>query len=144
MTPDHAAWKIHASIVELLHFRLCSRVFSILQFLGNFLRSIPGEDGSSSPIHYTSAVSDAGLDLPIDWISIIVVFEIQAHAVTRIMRLLNFFAQILGLHVGTQSSIIFSEVNFHQLSSSFKVFSKISFTRIESSVGPSTVPSTLL
>ena len=52
-----------------------------LQFLGNLLRSIPGEDGSSSPIHYTNVFSHAELDLPIDWIPVIVDFEIQALAI---------------------------------------------------------------
>ena len=105
---------IHSSFVELLHFRLYSTVFSILQFLGNFLRSIPGEDGSSSPIHDTSVFSDAGLYLPNDWLSMIVVFEIQAHAVTRIVNILNFFAPNFGSPCCTQSSIIFSELMFRQ------------------------------
>ena len=48
-------------------FLLCSSVFSILQFLGNFLHSIPGEDGS---IHHTSVLSHAQLDLPIDWLPV--------------------------------------------------------------------------
>ena len=45
---------------------------------------------------------------------IIVVFEIQAHAVTRMMRILNFFASHFGSPCCTQSRIIFSELNFHQ------------------------------
>ena len=40
------------------------------------------------------------LELPIDWLPRIVIFEVQAHAVTRIMCILNFFVQILDLHVG--------------------------------------------
>ena len=51
------------SLLLFKFFPLDSSVFSILQILGNFLRSIPGEDGSSSPIHYTSVFSHAGLDL---------------------------------------------------------------------------------
>ena len=61
--PDPAA-----TFVELLHFLLYSSVFSILQFLSNLLRSIPGEDGSSSPIHYTSVFFHSELDLPIEWL----------------------------------------------------------------------------
>ena len=70
--------------------------------------------GSSSPIHYTSVFSDVELDLPIDWLPIIVVFEIQAHAVTRKLRILNFFVPNSGSPCCTQSSIIFTELNFHQ------------------------------
>ena len=41
--------------VELLHFLPYNSVFSILQFLGNFLHSTLDEDGpSSSPICYTN------------------------------------------------------------------------------------------
>ena len=43
--PGHAAY-----------FLLDSSVFSILQFLGNFLHSPRDEDGPSSPIHYTNVV----------------------------------------------------------------------------------------
>ena len=71
--PDHAAWNIHSTFVELAPFFHRS-VFSILQFLGNFLQSIPGEDGSSSPSHYTHVFSHAELDLLIDWLPIVVVF----------------------------------------------------------------------
>ena len=114
MTPDHAASYFHSSFVELLHFLLCSSVFSTLQFLVNFLRSIPGEDGSSSPIHYASVFSDADVDLPDGWLPIFVVFEIQAHAMARIMRILNFFAPNFGCPCCTQWRKIFSELNFHQ------------------------------
>ena len=74
-------------------------ISSILQFLGNFLHSFLDEDGPASPICYATAFSHVELDLPIDWLPIIVVFEVQAHAVTRIMRILNFFALFLDLHV---------------------------------------------
>ena len=94
--------------VELLHFLLCSSVFFNLQFLGNFLRSIPGEDGSSSPIRYTSVFSHAELDLPIDWLPVVVVFEIQALVATQSMHILNFFALSSGSPGRTQSSVIFS------------------------------------
>ena len=49
------------------------------------------------------------LDLSVHWLSIIVVFEIQALAVTRIMRILNFFALNFGSPCRLQSSIIFSD-----------------------------------
>ena len=55
-----------------------------------------------------------GLICPIDWLSTNVVFEIQAHAVTRIMRILNFFAPKFGSPCCTQSRKNFSELNFHQ------------------------------
>ena len=112
--PDHAAQNIHSTFVALLHFSLYSSAFSILQLLGNFLRGIPGEDGSSSPTLYTSVLSHAELDLPIDWLPTTVVFEIQAHAVTRIMCILKFFTPNFGSPCCTQSSIFFSEINFHQ------------------------------
>ena len=87
---------LHGILIRLLLsyfiFRLESSVFSILQRLGNFLRCIPGEDGSSSPIHYTSVFSDVELDLPIDWFPIIVVFEIQTLVATQSTHTLNFFA----------------------------------------------------
>ena len=51
------------------------------------------------------------LDLPIDWLSIIVVFEIQAIVVARIMSVLNFFASSSGSPWCTHSEI-FSELNF--------------------------------
>ena len=43
-----------------------SSLFSILQFLGNFLHSILCEDGPSFPICYTNVFSHVELDLPID------------------------------------------------------------------------------
>ena len=64
--PDPAASNIHSTFVELLHFFLYCSVFSILQFVGNLLRSIPDEDYSSSPINYTNEFSNAELDLSID------------------------------------------------------------------------------
>ena len=98
----------------MLRFPLDSSVSSILQFLGNFLRSILDEDGSSSPIRYTNVFSHVELDLPIDCLPIIAVFEIQTHVVNQIIRLLKFFALNSGSPCCTQSSIIFSELNFHQ------------------------------
>ena len=62
------------------------------------MRSIPGEDGSSSSIRYTNVFSHVELDLAMDWLPTAVIFEIQAHAVTRIMRILNFFAPNFGSH----------------------------------------------
>ena len=79
-----------------------------------FLHSFLDEYGPSSPIHYTNVFFHAELDLSIGLPPITAVFEIQAHAVTRIIRLLNFFAPILGSPCYAQSSIIFSELNFHQ------------------------------
>ena len=66
-------------------------------------------------LHLQSSVfSHAELDRPIDWLPVTVVFEIEAHAVTRMMRILSFFAPNFGSPCCTQSSIIFSELNFHQ------------------------------
>ena len=87
---DHAAKNNLSTFVELLHFLLKSSVFSILQFLGNFLSGIPGEDGSSSPIHCTSVFSHAELGLPTDWLSVSVVFKIQDLVATQSTYILNF------------------------------------------------------
>ena len=62
-----------------------------MKIIGNFLRSIPDEDGSSSPLRYTSVFSHAELDLSIEYLPIIVVFEIQALVATQVMHILNFF-----------------------------------------------------
>ena len=43
-----------------------------------------------------------------------VVLEIQAHAATQAMRMLNFFALISGSPCWTHSGIIFSELNVQQ------------------------------
>ena len=91
-------------------FFFAAASFSILQILGNFLRSIPGEDSSSSPIHYTNVFSHAELDLPFDWLPVIVVFEIQALVATQPVHILNFFARSSGSPGRTQSSIIFSKL----------------------------------
>ena len=95
---------MHLTFVESPHFLLYSSVFSILQFLGNFLRSTPGEDGSSSPIHYTNVLSHAELDLSIDWLPAIVVFEIQALVATQSMHILNFFGLTSGSPCRAQSN----------------------------------------
>ena len=108
---------LHRIVIQLLlsHsiFHLKSSVFSILQFLGNFLRSFPGEEGSSSPIQYTNVFSHAELDLPIDWFPVIVVFEIQALVATQSTHIVNFFALSSESPGRTQSNVIFSELNFH-------------------------------
>ena len=115
MIPDHAASDILPIFVVFQYFPLDnSSVISILQFLGNFLRSIPGEDDSSSPIIHKNVFSVAEIDLSFEWLSITVVFEIQALVVTRIMRILNFFVPNFGSPCRTRSSIFFSELNFHQ------------------------------
>ena len=90
--PDHAACGILHTFVVILRFHLARSVSSIVQFLGNFLRSIPGEDGSSSPIRYTNVFSHAELDLPIDWPPITAVFETSGLVVTQPMHILSFFA----------------------------------------------------
>ena len=107
----------------------------------------------SSPIRYTRVFSHAELDLPTEWLSIIVVFEIQALVVTQIMRILNFFALHSGSPWCSQSSIIFSELNFYQ-EKPVELFVQgvlgdLSFIRIEFSVSlkritPITVPLTFL
>ena len=63
---------------------------SFLQILDNFLRSIPGEDDSSSSIRHTNILFHVELHLSIEYLPTIVVLEIPAHAVTRIIRVLNF------------------------------------------------------
>ena len=100
--------------VDLLRFPLGSSVPSFFNFLGNFLRSILGADGFSSPFRYSSVFSHVGLDRPIDWPLIIVVSEIQAHVVTQLMRILKFSVPYSGSPGNTQSCIIFAELNFHQ------------------------------
>ena len=114
MIPDHATWEILPIFVAFQYFLLDSSVFSNFQFLGNFLHSFLYEDGSSSPIHFTSVFSHAELDLPIDWLPVIVVFEIQALVASPSTHILNFFALSSGSPGRTQSNIIFSELNFHQ------------------------------
>ena len=109
---------LHRIFTQLLSsysiFFFYSSVFSIFQFLGNFLRCIPGEDGPSSPIRYTHVLSHFEFDLSIDWLSIIVVFEIQVVVVTRIMRVPNCFALNSGAPSCTHSDITISELNFPQ------------------------------
>ena len=108
---------LHRMFINLLLsysiFLLDSSVFSILQFLGNFLRGIPGEDDSSFPTHCTSVLCHAELELPIDWLPAIVVLEIRALVATQLMHILNFFAPNFGSPCLTQSMIIFSELNFN-------------------------------
>ena len=55
----------------------------------------------------TQKNSHVELDLPIDWLSMIVVFAILAHVVARIVRILNFFVPNFGSPCCTRSSIIF-------------------------------------
>ena len=114
MIPDHAALEIIPIFVVLLLFSLGSGVFSVLQFLGNFLHSILDEDGVSSPILYKSGFSLVELDLPNEWPLIISVSEIQAHVVTQLMRILNLSVSYAGSPCCNPSSIIFVELNFHQ------------------------------
>ena len=106
-------------------FPLDSSVFSILQFLGDFLHRFPDENGPSSPIRYTSVFSHVELDLPKDWLALVV---------TRVMRIL------LWSEFSANNSLS---------SSSLKMFSEISSIRIEFSEGlkrmtPNIVPSTFL
>ena len=67
------------------------------------MRSIPGEDGSSSPIDYTSVFSHAELDL--------VVLEIPALFATQSTHILNF---LQSLESPSRTVKKFSELNFHQ------------------------------
>ena len=74
------------------------------------------------------------LDMPIDWLSIIVVFEIQAIVVARIMSVLNFFASSSGSPWCTHSeNFLWTEFSQKKslLSSSFQVSSEISNSRVE-------------
>ena len=89
----------------LLRFSPDSSVSSILQFLGSVLRSILDEDDFSFPSRCTSVSSHVELDLPIDWPSVIVVFEIQARVMTQIVRILNFFVLNSGSPYSAQLSI---------------------------------------
>ena len=133
-------------------FFLKAASFSILQFLGNFSHSFLDENGPSSPIRYTNVFSHVELDLHMDWLPIIVIFEVQVHAVIRIMRILNFFVPNSGSPRCTQSGLIFSDPDFHQeelVELLFKVFLENSFVRIEFFVSPKRmtpkiVPSTFL
>ena len=77
----HGIFKKLLSSYSIFFFIAASSQF--FNFL-EFLRSIPGDDGSSSPIHYTNVLFHAELDLPIDWLPVIVVFEIQALLATQI------------------------------------------------------------
>ena len=91
MIPDHAAWNIHSTVVELLHFLLSSSVFSILQFLGNFLRGIPGEA--------------LRLICPLIGLALVT---------TQSMHILNLFTLCSGSPRRTQNKKNFSEQNFHK------------------------------
>ena len=55
----------------------------------------------------------AELDLPIDWLPIVVVFEIQALVATQSMCILKFFVPNFGSPCRTQSSILFYELNLY-------------------------------
>ena len=103
----------HLSLSYFIFF-FAAASSQFFNFLATFLRSIPGEDGSSSPIHYTSVFSHAELDLSIDWLPVILVIELQALVSAQSMHILNFFALSSGSPCHTQSSIIFSGLNFHQ------------------------------
>ena len=61
------------------------------QFFKFFLRSNPGEDDSSSSIRYTNIFFHVELNLSIECLPLIVVFEILAHGVNQKLRILNFF-----------------------------------------------------
>ena len=113
MNPDSAAHYILPTFVVLLRFPLNSSVSSILQFLGNFMRSFPDEDDFSSPVRCTNVFSRVELGLPNDLPLIIVVSEIQALALTHVMHILNFFVLNSGAPCCTQSSLVLSEQNFH-------------------------------
>ena len=82
MIPDHAALEIIPIVVVFHYFPLGCSVFSFFLIIDNFLRTIPDEDDSSSSIRYTSVFSHAELDLSIEYLPIIVVFEIQALVAT--------------------------------------------------------------
>ena len=155
----HCSWfllmlrrKFFQSSLFFSIFFLKAASFSILQFLGNFSHSFLDENGPSSPIRYTNVFSHVELDLHMDWLPIIVIFEVQAHAVIRIMRILNFFVPNSGSPRCTQSGLIFSDPDFHQeelVELLFKVFLENSFVRIEFFVSPKRmtpkiVPSTFL
>ena len=132
------------------HFLLWTSVLSILQFLGNFLRSIPGEDGSSFPTHYTSVCSHANLDLPIDCLPFICHWDSSSrcdstNAQSEVLR--SKFWIFMSYSVKNNFLWAESLTKTSLLSTSFQVFSEIPFTRIEFSVSvkrmtPSTVPST--
>ena len=62
----------------------------------------------------TSVREHIKLDLSHEYLPTIVVFDIQALVAGRIMHILNFFLPNSGSPRCTQSSIIFSELHFHQ------------------------------
>ena len=111
--PPHAS---QSTFVELLHFLLCNSVFSTLQFLDNFLHSIPDEKGSSSSIRFACVFYLTELDLP----PTIVVSEIQTLIATKKKTYSEFFRSNFW---------IFTKNNL--LSSSFQMSSKISTIRME-------------
>ena len=89
-----------------------SRHNTVVEFLDP--KSFLYQDGPSSPIRYTNVFSHAELDLHIEWLPTSVILEVQAHAVTRTMRILNFFVPNSGSPCCTQLGIIFSDLKFHQ------------------------------
>ena len=112
VTPDQAAWNVYQTFVELLRFLTESNVFSILQFLGNFSRSSLVADDSFAPTRHTHLFFLVEPDLPIDLLDATVIFGIQAHVVTQLMHILNFFVPNLWSPWHIQSNTIFSELNF--------------------------------
>ena len=58
-----------------------------------------GDDDSSSPVRYTDVFSHVELNLTVDWLSIIVVFEFQAHVATLLMHVLNLSFCILDFQL---------------------------------------------
>ena len=87
------------------------------------------------------------LDLPIDWLPVIVVFEIQTLVATQSTHILEFLRSKVWIFRSYSLSWIFTKTGL--LSSSFKMFSEISFIRQEfpasqKRMTPNTVPSTFL
>ena len=105
--------KVFQSSLFFLYFLLIAASFQFFNFSATSCKALY-EDGPWTPICSTSVCSFVELDLPIGWLSRSVVFGTQAHAVTRIMRVLNFFVPNSGSPCCTESGIIFSDPNFHQ------------------------------
>ena len=108
------------------------RLFKIIQFLGNFLRSILCEDGPSFPIFYPIVFSHVELALIGFQLLLSLRFKHTLRLEWCVFWISSF--QILDLHVvliKMQFSLNWIFTNNSLSSSSLKMFSEISSIRIE-------------
>ena len=110
--PDHAAQDIISIFVVFVISFLAEEYSHFFNFSATscmaFLMTMV-----LHPQFATQMYSLAELDLSFEYLPRTVVFEIQAHAATRIMRILNFFVPNSGSPFCTQSDINCSDLNFH-------------------------------